>query len=109
MVQRQVLYLGELDDNQRAGWIRTVEVVTDKESPEKQLALFPDDCEALPIPDGETVRVRLDKIELHHPREWGASWLGLQVLGQAGTGYILEETLVVKPQGDKLAEYAEGH
>ncbi|UJS20362.1 MAG: IS1634 family transposase [Candidatus Brocadia sp.] len=79
VVQRQVLYLGELNDNQRAGWVRTIEAVSGKEPRPRQLALFPDDREAMPIPDGETVRVRLDKIELRHPREWGASWLGLYV------------------------------
>jgi hypothetical protein len=26
----------------------------------------------------------------------------------SGTGHILETTIAVKPQGDKLAEYAEG-
>ncbi|UJS19100.1 MAG: IS1634 family transposase [Candidatus Brocadia sp.] len=77
VVQRQVLYLGELNDNQRAGWIRTIEAVSGKEPKPRQLALFPDDREAMPIPDGETVRVRLDKIELRHPREWGASWLNM--------------------------------
>ena len=25
VVHRQVLYLGELNDNQRAGWVRTIE------------------------------------------------------------------------------------
>ncbi|RIJ89837.1 MAG: hypothetical protein DB853_13225 [Candidatus Brocadia sp.] len=27
VVQRQVLYLGELNDNQRAGWVRTIEAL----------------------------------------------------------------------------------
>ncbi|MBI2471059.1 MAG: hypothetical protein HYV59_07435 [Planctomycetes bacterium] len=27
VVQRQVLYLGELNDSQRAGWVRTIEAV----------------------------------------------------------------------------------
>ena len=79
MAQRQVLYLGELNDNQRAGWVRAIEAVSGKEPKPRQLALFPDDREVLPIADCETVRVRLDKIELRHPREWGASWLGLYV------------------------------
>jgi hypothetical protein len=79
VVQRQVLSLGELNDNQLAGWVRTIETVSGKEPRPRQLVLFPDDREAMPIPDGETVRVRLDKIELRHPREWGASWLGLYV------------------------------
>ena len=79
VVQRQVLYLGELNDNQRAGWIRTIEAIWGEKPTARQLALFPDDREALPIADYETVKVRLDKIELRRPREWGASWLGLYV------------------------------
>ena len=54
-----------------------IEAFSDKKSRAKQLALFPDDREELPILACETIRVRLDKIELHRPREWGASWLGL--------------------------------
>ena len=79
VVQRQVLYLGELNDNQRAGWVRTIEAFSDEKSKTKQLALFPDDREELPILDCETIRVQLDKIELRRPREWGACWLGLYV------------------------------
>ena len=79
VVQRQVLYLGELNDNQRAGWIRTIEAIWGEKPTARQLALFPDDREALPIADCETVQVRLDKIELRRPWEWGASWLGLYV------------------------------
>ncbi|NOG40887.1 IS1634 family transposase [Candidatus Brocadia sinica] len=77
VVQRQVLYLGELNDNQRAGWVRTIEAVAGEKPTARQVALFPDDRKALPIPDCETVQVRLDKIELRCPRQWGASWLGL--------------------------------
>ena len=79
VVQRQVLYLGELNDNQRAGWIRTIEAIWGEKPTARQLALFPDDREALPIADYETVQVRLGKIELGRPRQWGASWLGLYV------------------------------
>ena len=79
VVQRQVLYLGELNDNQRAGWVRTIEAFWGEDSKAKQLALFPDDREELPMMDYETIRVQLDKIELRSPREWGACWLGLYV------------------------------
>jgi len=77
VVQRQVLSLGELNDNQRAGWVRTIEAFSDEKSRTKQMALFPDDLEELPILSCETIRVQLDKIELRRPREWGACWLGL--------------------------------
>ena len=77
VVQRQVLYLGELNDNQRAGWVRTIEAFSGEDPKTKQVALFPDDREELPILACETIRVQLDKIELRSPREWGACWLGL--------------------------------
>ncbi|TAN35214.1 IS1634 family transposase [Patescibacteria group bacterium] len=77
VVQRQVLYLGELNDNQRAGWVRTIEAFSGEDPKAKQVALFPDDREELPILACETIRVQLDKIELRRPREWGACWLGL--------------------------------
>ena len=79
VVQRQVLYLGELNDNQRAGWVRTIEAFSDEKSKAKQMALFPDDREELPILACEAIRVQLDKIELRRPREWGACRLGLYV------------------------------
>ena len=79
MVQRQVLYLGELNDNQRAGWVRTIEAFSGKKHKAKQLALFPDDRKELPIMARETVQIQRDKIELRRPREWGTCWLGLYV------------------------------
>ena len=56
VVQRQVLYLGELNDNQRAGWVRTIEAFSGEKTEAKQLALFPDGREELPILDCETAR-----------------------------------------------------
>ena len=41
MVQRQVLYLGEINDSQRAAWCRTIEVFDDEQSQPRQLAIFP--------------------------------------------------------------------
>ena len=79
VVHRQVLYLGELNDNQRAGWVRTIEAFSDEKSKAKQMALFPDDREELPILACEAIRVQLDKIELRRPRAWGACWLGMYV------------------------------
>ena len=45
VVQRQVLYLGEINDSQRAAWCRSIEVV-EGASRSKQVALFPEDREA---------------------------------------------------------------
>ena len=75
VVQRQVLYLGEINDSQRAAWCRSIEVVEGTQR-SKQVALFPEDREA-PELDCEVVQVRLSELTLHAPRQWGACWLAL--------------------------------
>lgn len=76
VVQKQVLYLGELNDQQRAGWIRTIEAVEGRQQKARQLALFPSDLEQLPqLNNCEVVQVQLDQIQLKRPRQWGGCWL----------------------------------
>ena len=72
--QRQVLYLGEINDNQKAGWCKAIEVLDAKYDQPTQLALFPDDREA-PELSCETVQIRLSDLSLHRPRQWGSCWL----------------------------------
>jgi hypothetical protein len=71
VVQRQVLYLGEINDSQQAVWRKTIEVCD--EGTKRQVALFPED--ALPIGDATVVGVRLSELQLKRPRQWGACWL----------------------------------
>ena len=75
VAQRQVLYLGEINDSQRAAWCRSVEVLCGGSGP-KQVALFPTDREA-PELDCEVVRVELGALRLRRARQWGACWLAL--------------------------------
>ena len=41
MVQRQVLYLGEINDSQREAWCRVIEAFDEQTQQRTQLALFP--------------------------------------------------------------------
>jgi transposase len=81
VVQRHVLYLGELNDAQHAGWVRAIDAIEDtggRRAPvAHQLALFPDDHEQVPDLTCEVVRIRLDQLTLRRPRQWGACWLAL--------------------------------
>ena len=43
MVQRHVLYLGEINDSQKAAWCKTIEVFDEGGQQARQLALFPED------------------------------------------------------------------
>ncbi|MGH9817160.1 MAG: IS1634 family transposase, partial [Candidatus Acidiferrales bacterium] len=77
VVQRHVLYLGEINDSQELAWRRSIEVLEDGAERPRTLALFPEDrCESL-LPDETIVRVKLSQLRLARPRQWGACWLAL--------------------------------
>ena len=99
VAQRQVLYLGELNDTQRAGWVRAIEALEPATERAHQLALFPDDVEALPTLDYPIVRIRLDRIQLHRPRQWGACWLTCQLWEKLGLDGFWNERLGLSRKG----------
>ena len=45
VVQRRVLYLGEIHDTQQAAWRKTLEVFDEREQRYRTLSLFPEDRE----------------------------------------------------------------
>ena len=81
IVQRQVLYLGEVNDSQRSAWCRALEVFGEDLTP-RQVAIFPHDREPPSALDCEVVQVRLGELELHHPRQWGGCWLANELWSQ---------------------------
>ena len=79
VVQRHVLYLGEINSSQELAWRKSIEVFEDGHERASTIALFPEDrCEAL-IGDVAMVRVRLSELKLRRPRQWGACWLVLEL------------------------------
>jgi Transposase DDE domain len=80
VIQRQVLYLGEINDSQRAAWSRAIDVF-DEGGQSKQVALFPEDRRA-PVLDCDVVSIRLSAMRLRRPRQWGACWLAMVVWDQ---------------------------
>lgn len=43
VAQRHVLYLGEINDNQRLAWEKTISVFDQRQGDQRQIALFPAD------------------------------------------------------------------
>jgi Transposase DDE domain len=80
-VQRQVLYLGEINDNQQAAWCRSIEALDANSPDRRQIALFPEDRTA-PALDCDVVHVKLSGLRLHRPRQWGACWLACALWDQ---------------------------
>ena len=78
VVQRHVLYLGEIDDSQRAAWCKSIAVLEEEQTRLRQMAIFPEQCEA-PELSCAVVHVKLDGMRLEKLRQWGACWLGLML------------------------------
>jgi hypothetical protein len=89
VVQRPVLYLGEINDSQQAAWWRAIEAFDDESRRPRQLALFPADRRAPDHAKGFAVQVRLEAKELHRPRQWGCGLARLPSLRAVGAGSLL--------------------
>jgi len=63
VVQRQVLYLGEINDSQKQAWWRVIEAFDEQSQQRTQLALFPAEKELPEYADGYGVQVRLEAME----------------------------------------------
>jgi len=73
VVQRQVLYLGEINSSQAAAWRKAIEVFDEAAGEPRTLALFAEDRGAA-IDDASAVHVCLSALTLRRPRQWGAGW-----------------------------------
>ena len=82
VVQRPVLYLGEINDSQHAAWSRVIEAFDEESGRYRQLALFPAERSVPDQAKGFAVQVRLAAMELHLPRQWGACWLACHLYEQ---------------------------
>ena len=74
-VERQVLYLGEVNDSQKEAWLKCLEAFDTQAQQQTKLALFPSDR---PVPTHAReygVQVCLSEMTLHRPRQWGACWV----------------------------------
>jgi DDE family transposase len=101
VVQRQVLYLGEINDSQEAAWRKTLEVFDEAEQRYATLSLFPDDRE-VPREAIDSIRVKLSEMELRQPRAFGNCWLGCYLWRQLGLEEFWRERLSVGVQRETV-------
>jgi transposase len=98
VMKRQVLYLGEINDAQRAQWCSAIDVLDQTSGSYRQMNLFPED--RLPPPNiSNPVQICLNQMTLHHPRQWGACWLALHLWDQLGLDKFWEARLHASRKG----------
>jgi hypothetical protein len=91
-VQRTVLYLGEINDQQQAAWRKTLEVFDEDRQGYRTLSLFPEDRE-IPADAVDALQVKLSGLELRRPRVFGSCWLGCELWRQLGLEQFWGERL----------------
>ena len=103
VVQRHVLYLGELNGVQESSWRKTVELFGQDEDAPRQVALFPEELApaSVGVEEFPVVRVRLAQMSLRRPRQWGACWLGCQLWEQLGLGEFWRGKLTPGREGTR--------
>ena len=100
VVQRHVLYLGEINSSQQAAWRKTIEVLEGGSAQARTVALFPED-RAPAVEDDQIVRIRLDQLELHRARQWGACWLASVLYQKLGLDHFWRERLLASRKGTR--------
>lgn len=100
IVQKPVLYLGEINDQQEASWQKTIEIFEHGQTLPRTVALFP--AERSVESEGENVlRIKLSEMELCHPRQWGACWLFCQLYCELGLDQFWKEHLPPNRKGTR--------
>jgi transposase len=99
VVQRQVLYLGEINDSQQQTWCRVIEAFDEQSQQRTQLALFPAEKELPEYAEGFGVRVYLEAMELCRPRQFGACWLACHLYEQLALDQFWKERLADSREG----------
>jgi transposase len=100
VLQRPVLYLGEINDSQQEAWRKTVEIFEEGKTRPRTVALFPADRIG-PVADADIVRIHLSELSLHRPRQWGACWLACQLWEQLGLDRFWAQRLPPSRKGTR--------
>lgn len=99
IVDRHVLYLGEINDSQKESWLRCIDAFDVTRQRQTRLALFPADR---PIPSHAAeygVQVKLGEFTLRRPRQWGACWTFCREWEELHLDQFWKERLVNSREG----------
>lgn len=92
VVQRRVLYLGEINDSQQAAWRKTLAVFDEQQQGYTTLSLFPED-RPVPAEAVDSVQVKLSEMTLRRARPYGNCWLGCELWRQLELDQFWEQKL----------------
>lgn len=108
VVQRQVLYLGEINSAQENAWQDAIEVFEDGVVRPRTAPLLEEEEEgdwvSAQTEDGgamQRVRIRAAEMTLHRPRQWGGCWLACLLYEQLGLDGFFARSLPPSRKGTR--------
>ena len=101
VVQRHVLYLGEINASQERSWRRSIEVFEEGAERPRTLSLFAEDRYESRLADASVVGVKLSALRLARPRQWGACWLTLGLWQELQLDRFWGERLATSRKGTR--------
>jgi transposase len=90
--QRQVLYLGEINDTQEAAWRKTIEIFDEEKHEPRPASLFADD-RPIPADEVNALSLVMSELRLLRPRRFGDCWLGCLLWRELGLERFWQEKL----------------
>jgi transposase len=90
--QRQVLYLGEINDSQQVAWRKSIEVFDEDAGRHQQVSLFPDD-RPIPADEANALALKITEMRLRRARRFGDCWLGCLLWDELGLGGFWQSKL----------------
>src|ERR1700726_2951380 len=101
VVQRPLLYLGEINDSQELAWRKSIAVLEEGAAAPRPLSLFPEDrCEGV-LPDAAVLRLKLAELRLCRPRQWGGCWLAVNLWRELALARFWAERLGPSRKGTR--------
>ncbi len=100
VLQRHVLYLGEINDSQREAWWRSIEVLENGKETPRKVSLFPED-RAVESSEHEVIHVRVNQMRLERARQGGACWMALLLWDQLQLDSYWAEKLAPSREGTR--------
>ena len=101
--QRTLIYLGEINSEQQAAWVKAIEVFDVQDQAQHTFSLFPADRPVPPSLAGTSLQIRVDQYELKRARQYGACWLSCELWGSLGLGEFWSQRLGVSREGTDWA------
>jgi hypothetical protein len=97
VMQRHVLYLGEISPSQAAAWRKSIEVFDEGAGHARTLALFPEDRAIAAGSDNSIAQLRLSEMRLCRPRQWGGVLAGRAVVVRVASRSVLGRSPAGEP------------